>query len=121
MSVVAFSGQLAVSRCEDLASMTRSWRNWLKDFTPPLLWRTLAGLRFRLGFREWEVVPGGWQAGQRLRGWNAAGVAAAQEARWSRFVKGLESSTAFDRAPDALPDSPPDLAYHNAIANFGYV
>src|SRR5262245_37624902 len=99
-------------------------RAWLRAITPPIIWNGLAAVRHRLGTPEYEWMPAGWTAAQanpRVKGWNAAGVAAAYEAGWLGFVQSLAGSGPFVHAPNALHGAPPDLAFHNSVMSFGYV
>ncbi|MEO8603284.1 MAG: methyltransferase domain-containing protein [bacterium] len=68
-------------------------RDTLRDLTPPALWRLVRGLRRRwAGGADWVYVPGGWSEAERLRGWNAPGVAALYRERWPAWMAHLDGT-----------------------------
>lgn len=97
----------------------------LRDLTPPLLWRGLAGLRARLrGAPEWEYIPAGWayaDSHPEVSGWDVQSVADVYRAKWPGFVAAVQGSRSLDFTHEAPVLSGGDLSAHNAVMSFAYV
>jgi len=97
----------------------------LRDLTPPLLWRGVAGLRSRLrGAPEWEHIPAGWAYAAdhpEVTGWNVESVLQIYRAKWPAFAAAVQSSRPLDFTHESPAFTGGDLSAHNAVMAFAYV
>ena len=70
---------------------------------------------------EWEYVPEGWSAKDRIRGWNEESVVETQRARWPAFVRSLEGVGPLGIAHEAAVPTREGWEAHNTLMCYAYV
>jgi len=94
-----------------------------KQFLPPI---AVGAVRRFLRLRdkqlpEWEYVPEGWSAKDRIKGWNEKSVVETQRARWSAFVRSLEGVGPLGIAHEAVVPTREGWEAHNTLICYAYV
>jgi len=94
-----------------------------KQFLPPIAVSAVRRLLQSRGRQppEWEYVPEGWSAKDRIRGWNEESVVEAQRARWSAFVRSLEGVGPLGIAHEAAVPTREGWEAHNTLMCCAYV
>lgn len=72
---------------------------------------------------EWEFIPEGWaraQSDSQIKGWNVESVLEAYQAKWSSFVRQLQTTSPLGVSPESLTLSDFDLAFHNTMMVYAY-
>ena len=94
-----------------------------KQFLPPI---AVGAVRRFLRLRdkqppEWEYVPQGWSAKDRIKGWNEKSVVETQRARWPAFVRSLEGAGPLGIAHEAVVPTREGWEAHNTLMSYAYV
>lgn len=97
-------------------------RRFIREWAPPALIRLAR--RVLIHPPEWELVPEGWQARGRMRGWDVESVVEAQKLRWPAFVQAVRGPAPLDlnhEDAELRGSELQGLRSHNMLASFAYV
>jgi len=98
-------------------------RYLVKQLLPPVVVNAIRSfLRSRdRRAQEWEYVPEGWSAKDRIKGWNERSVVETQRARWPAFVHSLEGAGPLGVAHEAAVPTREGWEAHNTLMCYAYV
>lgn len=106
-------------------------KHFLRELTPPILWRALSEFRTVLGdkahsrskAREWEYIPEGWayaKAHPEVKGWSVPEILEIYKRKWPRFVEMVQGTAPIGVAHESDLSVRANLDSHNTMMSFAY-
>ncbi|MFY9227300.1 MAG: hypothetical protein WAQ98_31810 [Blastocatellia bacterium] len=106
------------------------FKDYVEDFTPPILWRNLVSLKLWLENAwiggslkaEWEFIAEGWSYEEKIlvRGWDEKNILKVYQNKWNKFVELVKSPTPLAIAHESDLTDNESVGFQNTILAFAY-